>query len=339
MPTVSVIMPMYNSAKYVKQAIESLLEQTYKDIEVIAINDGSKDGCADIVRSIHDDRLIFVDRENRGFLYTLNECIDMAKGKYIARLDDDDWSYPTRIEKQVKFLEEHPETVLVGSLCDYQTGDEIKKTDSGFELAQTPNQIRYALIFENYSFAHSTFMMRKSVLMENNIRYEIFKQVPDYHIATQLVKFGELSRIPESLSVYRFHAAQSTQVRSIKMKQDEIDHARAMYIDTLELDEEKRVAIKRGVLRKLKTYDDIRFFDNALKEFAIQCGMSNNADKLVVGKLYKKCMISQFCTPTLLMSVIKNGNIRWMLSTEGMKFIIKCLIKKNSYYLETEVKL
>ena len=86
MPRVSVIMPMYNSVKYVKQAIESILNQSFEDLELIVINDGSNDGCADVVRSITDERLIFIDRENRGFINSLNEGIEMARRKKKLKL-------------------------------------------------------------------------------------------------------------------------------------------------------------------------------------------------------------------------------------------------------------
>ncbi len=335
MPTVSVIMPMYNSAQYVRQAIESLLMQTYKDIEIIAINDGSKDGCADIVRSIHDDRLVFIDRENKGFIHTLNECIELSKGKYIARLDDDDWCYPTRIEKQVDYLEDHPGVVLVGTLNEEQTGDVIVKVPQ-VEVV-SPEQIRYSLLFDNYAFAHSSFMMRKDILVDNHIRYELFKQVPDYHMITQLSRYGEVARIPEYLVVYRIHPSQSTQIRSAQMKQGEIDHAREWYIDTLSFDEDKKLALKKGILRKLVTKDDFMQFDLALQQYAKMCGIGEKKDKRCRLYLYKTCMMSQYCTPSLLYERLKSGNNGWMVSKEGLKFIIKCLIRWNPYFLETEV--
>ena len=337
MPTVSIIMPMYNSVKYVKQAIESLLNQTYRDIEVIAINDGSKDGCADVVRSIRDDRLIFIDRENKGFLATLNECIEMSQGKYIARLDDDDWCYPTRIEKEVEYLESHPNTVLVGTLCKNQIGDRI--ISEPVTPVQTPEQIRYSLVFDNYAFAHSSFMMRKDVLMKNNIRYEMFKQVPDYHMITQLSAFGNIARIQEELVVYRIHEMQSTQVRSSRMKQDEIDNARAWYIDSLDISKEDKIALKRGILRKLRTADDIRKFDEALDRYRETCGLDETTDKGCIRYLYRNCMFRQLCDFSLLKSCMKSRSRGWMISKEGIKFIIKCITGRNPSYLETIVKI
>lgn len=337
MPKVSVIMPMYNSVKYVRQAIESLLAQTYTDLEIIAINDGSKDGCADVVRNIKDDRLIFVDRENRGFVNTLNECIEMASGEYIARLDDDDWCYPTRIEKQVAYLDTHADTVLVGTLNDEQLDNQIRRKPKSCVV--TPNQIRYALVFGNYAFAHSSFMMRRNVLNDHQIRYEVFKQVPDYHMITQLSSYGEIARIQEYLTVYRIHATQSTRVRSAQMKTGEIDRARAWFIDTLPLEEPQKTALKKGVLRKLNTREDLVAFDGALSEYRRQCKIDDNQDKNCIRFLYKQCMLQQYCTPHLLIACLKGGTRSWLFSIEGMKFIIKCLIRHNPYYLETDAMM
>ena len=336
-PLVSVIMPMYNSVRFVKQAIESLLNQTYKDIEIIAINDGSKDGCADVVRGIDDDRLIFIDRENHGFINTLNECIEMAKGKYIARLDDDDWCYPTRLEKQVRYMEDHPDTVLVGTLEDEQTGDDIVRVPQ--TVVNSPRQIKYSLVFGNYAFAHSSFLMRRDVLMDNNVRYEMFKQVPDYHMITWLSRFGEIARIQENLVVYRIHPQQSTQVRSAQMKQGEIDHAREWFIDSLSVSDDQKTALKKGILRELKSKEDICAFDRALAEYGRSCGITDTEDKQCRLFLYRKCMLSQMCTPALLIARLRSGNNGWMLSLDGIKFIIKCLIKRNPYYLKTEVNI
>ena len=329
-------MPMYNSVKYVRQAIESLLEQTYKDIEIIAINDGSKDGCADVVRSIKDERLIFIDRENHGFINTLNECIEMAKGRYVARLDDDDWCYPERLRKQVEFLDSHPETVLVGTLDEEQTGENIVKVP--LTPVNTDEEIRYSLVFGNYAFAHSSFMMRREVLMDNDIRYEIFKQVPDYHMITKLSFFGGISRINEYLTVYRIHAAQSSQVRSAQMKTGEIDRARLWFINELDLDDEMKKALRTGILRKLRSAEDFRSFNEALRAYQKKCGIDEKKNSGCIRFLYRNCMLTQKCTPSLLFACLRSRNAGWLLSGQGIKFIIKCLISRNPYYIETEAE-
>lgn len=340
MPTVSVIISMYNSVRFIKQAIESILNQTYKDIEVIIINDGSTDGSGDVVRQIHDDRIIFIDRENRGLVPSLNEGIEIAKGKYIARLDSDDWCYPTRIEKQVDFLNTHMDVVLVGTLHDIQRSNDIEKLPANALCSVcTPEQIRYSLVFDNFAFAHSSFMMRKDVLNQNGIRYELYKQVQDYHLITQLSKFGKIARIPEALVVYRIYAEQCTQIRSARMKQDEIDRAREQFINTLPLDEAKKVFLKKGVLRKLKNKDDILGFDAALEEYRRMCALDEKKDTKCLLYLYAFSMSQQFCTPSLLFASFSSPSKKWLLSKAGIVFIIRCLLKRHNGYLETELKI
>lgn len=104
---ISVILPVYNAELYLKEAIESILKQTYKSFELIILNDGSSDNSLNIINSFKDDRIILIDRENNGLVYTLNEGINMAKSKYIARMDADDISLSDRFEKQIKHMEEN----------------------------------------------------------------------------------------------------------------------------------------------------------------------------------------------------------------------------------------
>ena len=118
---VSIIMGIYKMIKkenLVKLAIDSILNQTYKDFEFIICDDGSNDGTYEMVQDLikNDKRVILIKNdENKGLAYSLNHCLSIAKGKYIARMDADDISMPNRFEKQVKFLDEHLEYAVVGS--------------------------------------------------------------------------------------------------------------------------------------------------------------------------------------------------------------------------------
>ena len=119
MPLVSVIMPVYNCERFVKESIDSILSQTYKDFEFIILNDGSTDGTWDIVKSYKDDKIILCDSsENIKIPRRRNQGIKMAKGKYIAIHDGDDISLPNRLELQVNFLETHPNVFCVGGHAD-----------------------------------------------------------------------------------------------------------------------------------------------------------------------------------------------------------------------------
>lgn len=114
---ISVILPVYNGEKYLKEAIESILNQTYTNFEFIIIDDGSKDSSLEIIKEYEkeDERIVAVSRENKGLIATLNEGIEKAKGKYIARMDQDDISLPNRFEEQLKIMENDKEIVVCGS--------------------------------------------------------------------------------------------------------------------------------------------------------------------------------------------------------------------------------
>src|SRR4051812_15533497 len=117
-PKISVLLPVYNAEPYLKEAIDSVLQQTFADFELIIINDGSKDRSADIIKSYTDKRILFIDQENIGLSATLNKGIALARGEYIARQDNDDISRPERFRKQVTYLDAHPRTMLLGTAAE-----------------------------------------------------------------------------------------------------------------------------------------------------------------------------------------------------------------------------
>ena len=116
MPKVTVLMPVYNARFYLSKAISSIINQTFKDFEFLIFNDGSTDNSADIIYSYNDRRIRFFNSEqNFGYVYHLNYGIEIAKGEYIARMDADDISFPTRLEKQVAFMDKNPEVGVCGT--------------------------------------------------------------------------------------------------------------------------------------------------------------------------------------------------------------------------------
>lgn len=117
MRKISVIMSVYNSSRYLAAAIESIIKQTFSDFEFIIINDGSTDDSLEIIQhySLSDNRIKVISRENKGLVVSLNEGIENAMGEYIARMDADDISHPTRLMEQIEYLEKHPEVVCIGT--------------------------------------------------------------------------------------------------------------------------------------------------------------------------------------------------------------------------------
>jgi hypothetical protein len=116
MPFVSVVMPVYNQEKYVGAAVESILRQTFKDFEFIIVDDGSTDRTPEVLKSITDPRVRIVNAPHQGFLPALTRGVNESRGKWVARMDSDDISHPNRLQRQMKFLNSHPECLFIGSI-------------------------------------------------------------------------------------------------------------------------------------------------------------------------------------------------------------------------------
>src|SRR5690606_38292357 len=120
-PLVSIILPVFNGEKYIKQSINSILAQTYHNFELIIINDGSTDSSQEIINSFNDNRIISIQQVNEGVAAACQKGLFIAKGKYIMRHDADDICLPEKLERQVKFLEAHNDIALVGTQVAFMT--------------------------------------------------------------------------------------------------------------------------------------------------------------------------------------------------------------------------
>lgn len=202
MPTVSVIIPTYNSAKFLSDAIESIRNQTLTDWELLIINEyGSDDGTAAIVQSFaeKDHRIHLIQNfQKLGLSVSLNRGIQEAAGKYIARLDADDISHPARLEKQVAFMDENPSVAVCGT-WQHHFGPEIDWTHKG---AITEAQCRANLLFF-CDLCHSTLMLRKDVIIQNKLFYDPHYLAEDFELWTRVVRHGDIINIPEVLGEYR----------------------------------------------------------------------------------------------------------------------------------------
>ncbi len=204
-PLVTVLMPAFNSERFLRQSIESILSQTYKNFEFIIINDGSTDNSAAILRQYKDKRIRFINRKvNLGLDANLNYGFKIAKGKYIARMDSDDISLPTRLEKQVAFLEKNPLYGLLGTQYANisETGEIIEI--SGQLLSD--QEIKFAISSMN-TFCHPTVMFRTSVIRKHGMQYDhAFYPYEDYELWTRIVKKTKVANLDEVLLFYRLNS-------------------------------------------------------------------------------------------------------------------------------------
>lgn len=209
-------MSVYNGEKYLRDAITSVLLQSFSDFEFIIVNDGSNDDSQKIIDSFGDNRLRIVSRENRGLIASLNEAIMMANGEYLARLDADDICASERFCRQSSALDEDNRLNIVGSWA--------KKIDEeGRELGLMDypplddRGIRKLFLFHN-PFIHSSVMIRKSALLAVGLYHPGFKHCEDYELWSRLLKNGRGANIGEALISYRVSGSGITKKHNLFMR-------------------------------------------------------------------------------------------------------------------------
>ena len=201
-PLVTVLMPVYNGEKYLKNAIESILYQTFKDFEFLIIDDGSTDNSVEIMGSFNDARIrIERNKINLGLIKTLNKGLKLSKGKYIARMDCDDISLPKRLSTQINFMEKHPEIGVCGSWVKI-IGLEKKFIN---KYPKKHEEAKAYLLF-NTPLAHPSVIMRKEVIEKYKLEYdENYKHAEDYELWSRIINYSKISNIPKVLLHYRMH--------------------------------------------------------------------------------------------------------------------------------------
>ena len=204
---ISVILPAYNVQDTIGESIDSILSQTFTDFELIIINDGSQDNTEEVILAYSDKRIRYYQNEqNKGLIYTLNRGLDLAQGKYIARMDADDVSLPTRFEKQVKVMEENSNIVVCGTLIEPFGVKGTEKIE--MLLLEKSDDIKDCLFLRS-CFAHPTVMIRKKVLVDNNVRYNLdYPYAEDYRMWIDLSFLGDFYNIQEPLLRYRLSEGQ-----------------------------------------------------------------------------------------------------------------------------------
>ncbi|MFC3747763.1 glycosyltransferase family 2 protein [Paenibacillus sp. GCM10012306] len=203
MPRVSVIMPVYNNAIYLQEAVNSILLQTLSDLELIIIDDGSTDGSAGIIHEIQDTRVkkIF-HAENMGIVTSLNQGLDLAQGQYIARIDSDDIAALNRLDVQAYFMDQNPTIDICGTGYTTNYLGPVKLNPMYHE------EIKVWLLF-NCCILHPSVMMRSSSIDRLGIRYDHnYPHAEDYELWNRLTSSAQLANIPHNLMYYRPHPGQ-----------------------------------------------------------------------------------------------------------------------------------
>ena len=320
---ISVIMPVYNGEKYLREAIDSILNQTFTDFEFIILNDGSIDRTEEIILSYNDPRIVYIkNKENLQIVKTLNKGIGLARGKYIARMDADDISLPIRFEKQIKYMEKNPQIGVCGTwLQTFGTRHEKWK------MPVSHNGIIMRMLFHS-SLMHATVFFRKSMIMPyKKIYNEAFNKAEDYELWIRLSDKIEFANIPEILYYYRID---DTAKKRQKYKQEQKNLAniiREKYLDMNDF----HYTNDELLLHNSLAYRDYDISGSIVdtKDWLLRLYDMNRDNEFVPAKICKK----------VLVEIFYNACSR-LLSREETNRIFNDFLKEiNSLSLEFRIKL
>ena len=223
-PLISVVMPAYNTGAFIGEAIDSILNQSEQNFELIIRNDGSSDDTEAVVKSYSSDKIrYYANPENLGISKTRNKLIEAARGKYLAIADSDDIYHPCRLAMQAEFLESRPEVGVVSARIRSFEGQPPAFSDiqaKKVKIRLKPKQIRSRLFFKTASpMPHPTTMIRKEVLSEHGIFYDSRWLVAgDYHLFQQFGLVTDMVELDVELCLYRIHSSNISKNRALSRK-------------------------------------------------------------------------------------------------------------------------
>ncbi len=281
-PQVTVLLPVFNASLYLREAVDSILDQTFKHFELLIINDGSKDDSAAILSSYTDSRIRIINHDkNKGLIKTLNEGLQIAKGKYIIRMDADDVSVHNRIEMQVKFMEANTDIVLAGAW--------FKDIDGKIKVAKTPTKYEAlkSQLFFSCALAHPTIIIRKNIFIENNLFYNSeFPHAEDYELWVRVSRLFKVANIPEVLLNYRFHEGQVSKEHN-KTQRDSMHRCHQLQLNELGIEPTADELKTHYAIANLFFIPD-KDFVVAAEKWLLKIVTSNNDAKVFSQSFFKK---------------------------------------------------
>jgi glycosyltransferase involved in cell wall biosynthesis len=282
-------MPVYNAEKYLIEALDSILQQTFHDYELIVIDDGSTDRSSAIIESYakKDRRVIVHRQDNCGLIMSLNQGCSLARGKYIARMDADDVSLPQRLEKQLDYLEQRLDIGLLGTwIQDIGPNGEPGPI---WPLPTTPASIRWFLMFGN-CIAHPSVMGRRELIQSLGYRAEA-AHVEDYDLWIRMSAVSRVANLPEVLVKYRV-LNQSASSQNLPVQQSQAGKLRqSLMAELLDLGDAPVQVITKDLL--------LRLYSSYRQKHSLSSGDESEIVLDVVRRLYLSGEISQTWGPLL----------------------------------------
>jgi len=331
-PKVTVLMPVHNGERYLREAVDSILKQSFTDFEFLIIDDGSTDGSKAIVKSYEDPRIrLIANPENRGTVHVLNQGISEAKGTYIARMDADDISLPTRLEKQVHFMDNHPEIGISGTAMRLIKNGKLKNTR---KLPETDEELKIQLLFST-CFFHPTVILRTELATAHpypdNLVY-----TQDYNYWTKLALLTRFANHRETLLYFREHEGQLS-LRKADLQVKNARHIRYGFLRQMigaptheeleihhQIAENRRdvdlQAAERWLVKLLALNESVKHFNPVIlqreisRRWWLTCRKNTTHSKDTLA-LYRSSPLTPYYRPEM---------------PKYLKFVLRCLISKNA---------
>ena len=281
---ISVITTVYNCEDYIAESVKSISNQTYKNFEYIIIDDGSADNTLSVIEKLAaaDKRITIIKNEhNEGRVKSLNLALAKSKGQYIAIQDADDVSLPERLEKQIIFLKENPEYVLVGS--DVEVIDETGEIISNPVRPERDNEARFSLLFR-CTFANPSIMYRKTIPEKNGIEYEEkYLHAEDFRFISLISRHGKIYNLSQKLVKYRKHKRNNSTVnfRTLNSLSNEISKEN-LSLSGISVNEEQVNRIRnlissRGIEKEF-LLEDVKLLFKIIKKFQSKTAQLRNEE-------------------------------------------------------------
>ncbi len=292
-PAISVLMPVYNAEKYLNDAINSILSQSFTDFEFLIIDDGSTDKSPEIIKSFQDPRIVFIQKaSNTGLIDTLNFGVEQSKGKYIARMDADDISLKDRFLLQHKYLEENQDVLVLGTF--YKIVGTNQDT-SGFPVSH--NEVK-VFTLTGCPVGHPTVLIRKEVFTVHGIWYDQnYLHAEDYDLWVRILEVGKIENIPQVLLEYRVHEEQ------VSSKEKEVQNNAS-----------DKILVR--LLRKSISFDNKKYS----QEFACKI-LLNRTSRISCGDLILlKALINDLYSSNIQLKFYDNASLEKLLNNIWLKY-------------------
>lgn len=277
-PQVSVILPVYNAGEHLHAAIQSILDQTFTDLEFIIINDGSTDGSDQVIRSFTDPRIQYITTKNQGLASSLNQAIASSKAPLIARHDHDDMAHPDRLTRQVDHLQRHPEVGLLGTWAEVVSNEE--KIIGVLEHPTDHASICYALLFDS-PFVHPSVIFRRDVFEKTGGYDPDPTLFEDLDLWQRMAEITEVANLPEHLLQYR--SVPTGMSRIIKSRLPQLMNCRRKHMQRLFPDlagREFDLLTSIGIDHPLITDAELRSLHGRLTRYIDSLGNAGVAHRL-----------------------------------------------------------